>query len=144
VAKRYLALVKGRWARARDVVLPLHKRVTAAGERWVSVREGGQASRTRFEVAGRYDPFTLLTATLDTGRTHQIRVQLAHLGFPIAGDDKYGEFELNRQLAKQGLKRMFLHAHELAVEHPASGVQLELTTPLPPELQRFLDAHAPL
>ena len=141
VAKRYLALVKGRWSRARDVVLPLRKRVTAAGERRVSVGEGGQASRTRFEVAARYDRFTLLTAALDTGRTHQIRVQLAHLGFPIAGDDKYGDFELNRELAKQGLKRMFLHAHELAVEHPASGKQLELTAPLPAELQRFLDAR---
>ena len=141
VAKRYLALVKGRWSRALDVVLPLRKRVTATGERRVSVGEGGQASRTRFEVAARYDRFTLLTAALDTGRTHQIRVQLAHLGFPIAGDDKYGDFELNRELAKQGLKRMFLHAHELTVEHPASGKQLELTAPLPAELQQFLDAR---
>jgi 23S rRNA pseudouridine955/2504/2580 synthase len=139
VTKRYLTLIRGRWSRARDVILPLRKRVTAAGERHVSVAEGGQPSRTRFEVAARYEGFTLLKAILDTGRTHQIRVQLAHLGFPIAGDDRYGDFELNRQLAKQGLKRMFLHAHELAVAHPVSGEQLELSMPLPHELQRFLE-----
>lgn len=139
VTKRYLALVQGHWSRARDVVLPLRKRVTAAGERHVSVEEGGQTSRTRFEVAARYDGFTLLEAILDTGRTHQIRVQLAHLGFPIAGDDRYGDFALNRRLAKQGLRRMFLHAQALTVEHPASGQRLELTAPLPQELQRFLN-----
>ena len=141
VAKRYLVLVKGRWGRAaRDVELPLHKYVTAAGERRVDVREGGKASRTRFEPLRAVDNFTLLAAELDTGRTHQIRVQLAHLGFPVAGDDKYGDFELNRALAKRGLKRMFLHATALALAHPTTGAPLELSAPLPEDLQRFLDA----
>lgn len=141
VGKRYLVLVKGAWTRgARDVVLPLRKYVTAAGERRVNVEEGGQASRTRFERAGEYDGFTLLRATLDTGRTHQIRVQLAHLGLPVAGDDKYGDFELNRALAKRGLKRMFLHAAELEFTHPATGERLALRAPLPADLQGFLDA----
>jgi 23S rRNA pseudouridine955/2504/2580 synthase len=140
VAKRYLVLVRGTWSRGtRDVVLPLRKRVTAAGERRVSVAEGGQESRTRFEPVRACDGFTLLAARLDTGRTHQIRVQLAHLGFPIAGDDKYGDFELNRELARRGLKRMFLHAAELELEHPATGVRLALRVPLPDDLQRFLD-----
>jgi 23S rRNA pseudouridine955/2504/2580 synthase len=140
VGKRYLVLVKGAWTRgARDVVLPLRKYVTAAGERRVNVEEGGQESRTRFERAGEYDGFTLLRATLDTGRTHQIRVQLAHLGFPVAGDDKYGDFELNRALAKRGLKRMFLHAAELELDHPATGARLALSAPLPEDLQGFLD-----
>jgi 23S rRNA pseudouridine955/2504/2580 synthase len=140
VAKRYLVLVKGAWTRgARDVVLPLRKRVTAAGERRVSVGEGGQESRTRFDPVRRCDGFTLLAARLDTGRTHQIRVQLAHLGFPIAGDDKYGDFELNRELARRGLKRMFLHAAELELEHPTTGARLALSAPLPDDLQRFLD-----
>jgi 23S rRNA pseudouridine955/2504/2580 synthase len=143
VGKRYLVLVKGAWARAaRDVVLPLRKYVTAAGERRVSVEEGGQASRTRFEPAGRYGGFTLLRATLDTGRTHQIRVQLAHLGFPVVGDDKYGDFELNRALAKRGLKRMFLHAAELDLAHPLTGARLSFSAPLPEDLQRFLDGLA--
>jgi 23S rRNA pseudouridine955/2504/2580 synthase len=141
IAKRYLVLVKGRWGRgARDVALPLHKYVTAAGERRVDVREGGKASRTRFEPVRAVGDFTLLAAALDTGRTHQIRVQLAHLGFPVAGDDKYGDFELNRVLARRGLKRMFLHAASLSLAHPTTGARLELSAPLPEDLQRFLDA----
>jgi 23S rRNA pseudouridine955/2504/2580 synthase len=139
VTKRYLVLVKGSWRpSARDVELPLRKLVTAAGERRVRVEQGGQASRTQFRLMERCGGFSLLEATLDTGRTHQIRVQLAHLGFPIAGDDKYGDFELNRRLAKQGLKRMFLHAHRLAFDHPLTGAPVELTAPLPPELARFV------
>jgi 23S rRNA pseudouridine955/2504/2580 synthase len=77
-----------------------------------------------------------------TGRTHQIRVHLAHLGFPILGDDKYGDFELNRALAKQGLKRMFLHAAKLELEHPATAERLRFSSPLPPELDAFLDSVA--
>jgi 23S rRNA pseudouridine955/2504/2580 synthase len=143
VSKRYLVLVRGEWTRAaRDVVLPLRKYVTGSGERRVSVEQGGQESRTRFERVGRYDGFTLLAADLGTGRTHQIRVQLAHLGFPIAGDDKYGDFELNRGLAKRGLKRMFLHAAELAFEHPASGARVAFEAPLPADLRGFLDLLA--
>jgi 23S rRNA pseudouridine955/2504/2580 synthase len=143
VGKRYLVLVKGAWNRgARDVVLPLRKHVTAAGERRVSVAEGGQESRTRFERVRACDGFTLLAARLDTGRTHQIRVQLAHLGFPIAGDDKYGDFDLNRELVRRGLKRMFLHAAALEFEHPVTGAQLALSAPLPADLQRFLDRLA--
>jgi len=139
VTKRYLALVDGAWTRPRrEVELPLRKRVTAAGERRVSVEQGGQPSRTQFKLRQRCDAFSLIEATLDTGRTHQIRVQLAHLEFPIAGDDKYGDFEVNRKLARLGLKRMFLHAHELAFQHPLTGERLELTAPLPRELARFL------
>lgn len=141
VTKRYLALVRGAWRHPeREVVLPLRKHLTTAGERKVKVEPGGQASRTQFRLQERCGRFSLLEATLDTGRTHQIRVQLAHLGFPVAGDDKYGDFELNRQLAKQGLKRMFLHAHRLAFEHPLSGAPVELAAPLPPELARFVGA----
>jgi 23S rRNA pseudouridine955/2504/2580 synthase len=141
IRKRYLVLVRGAWTRpAREVVLPLRKYVTAGGERRVNVEEGGQESRTRFDPVRSYDGFTLLVADLHTGRTHQIRVQLAHLGFAIAGDDKYGDFELNRELARRGLRRMFLHAAELAFEHPSSGAPVAFTAPLPAELQRFLDS----
>lgn len=140
VEKHYLALVKGRWRDAlRRVSLPLHKFVTAAGERRVSVREGGQESQTIFTLLQRLEGFSLLEAELRTGRTHQIRVQLAHLDHPIAGDDKYGDFELNRTLMRIGLKRMFLHAWRLGFEHPVTGARIELTAPLPGELQRFLD-----
>jgi 23S rRNA pseudouridine955/2504/2580 synthase len=80
----------------------------------------------------------LLDAELKTGRTHQIRVHLAHLGFPIAGDDKYGDFDANKRLAKQGLKRMFLHAASLEFRHPRSGGTVRVQAPLAPELESFL------
>jgi 23S rRNA pseudouridine955/2504/2580 synthase len=87
----------------------------------------------------------LLEAELETGRTHQIRVHLTHLGFPLAGDDKYGDFAWNKALSRQGLKRMFLHAHRLALAHPQTGAPLVLESPLPADLAAFvarLDANA--
>jgi 23S rRNA pseudouridine955/2504/2580 synthase len=138
--KWYLTLVAGRWREAqRDVRLPLAKFVTAAGERRVSVDRGGLASHTLFRLLRAYPGFTLLEAELKTGRTHQIRVHLQYLGFPIAGDDKYGDFTLNRALARQGLKRMFLHALAVEFAHPASGQALRVEAPLAPDLQAFLD-----
>lgn len=141
IRKRYLTLVGGSWTdQRRNVHLPLHKYVTAQGERRVSVLPGGQASHTLFTLARRFDELSLLEAELKTGRTHQIRVHLAHLGFPVAGDDKYGDFDLNRRLAKRGLRRMFLHASELAFTHPLTGARVEITSQLPADLQSFLDA----
>jgi 23S rRNA pseudouridine955/2504/2580 synthase len=95
-------------------------------------------SHTLFTMERAWDRFTLLNAELKTGRTHQIRVHLAHLGFPIAGDEKYGDFPLNRQLARCGLKRMFLHAVRLVCSHPRSGERLELEAPLAAELVQFV------
>ncbi|MEJ5211718.1 MAG: RluA family pseudouridine synthase [Burkholderiales bacterium] len=139
VEKHYLALVKGHWPHARQhVKLALHKFVTASGERRVRVSGEGQPAHTIFTLVRRLGDFSLLDAELKTGRTHQIRVHLAHLGHPIAGDDKYGDFTLNRQLARQGLKRMFLHARSLAFEHPASGERMVFEAPLPRELDTFL------
>jgi 23S rRNA pseudouridine955/2504/2580 synthase len=95
-------------------------------------------------VARRCQAYTLLDVTLKTGRTHQIRVHLAHEGHAIVGDDQYGDFELNRQLARgEGLAgirfaRMFLHARRLAFDHPASGARIELQAPLPAECVRLL------
>src|SRR5438093_9363612 len=141
VRKEYLALVKGRWRNDKQHVnLPLKKFLTQSGERRVSVDREGRESQTVFRKKRGLRDFTLLSAELLTGRTHQIRVHLTHLGFPIAGDDKYGDFELNRALAKQGLRRMFLHAGELEFAHPLSGTALRLHTPLPEYLSRFPDA----
>jgi len=140
VQKIYLALVKGVWSNAggkRDVSLPLRKYVSKEGERRVSVESGGQEARTIFRLERTFKEYSLLSAELKTGRTHQIRVHLAHLGFPIAGDDKYGDFDLNKVLAKIGLKRMFLHAASLAFEHPLTGERMRLAAPLPPELKKF-------
>ncbi len=145
--KRYLVLVKGKWCNPRQSVkLPLSKYVTAAGERRVAVTAGekeGMAAHTVFTLQKSWQDFCLLEAELKTGRTHQIRVHLAHLGFPIAGDDKYGDFALNKKLAKRGQKsglgRMFLHARTAVVMHPVSGERLCLEAPLANDLQTFLD-----
>ncbi|MEI6300419.1 MAG: RluA family pseudouridine synthase [Betaproteobacteria bacterium] len=142
VQKCYLALVKGVWPKSpakRDVSLALKKYVTKEGERRVSVDKEGQEARTVFRLERSLGEYSLLQAELKTGRTHQIRVHLAHLGFPIAGDDKYGDFDLNKLLLKKGLKRMFLHAASLAFEHPLTGERMRLAAPLPPELQKFAD-----
>jgi 23S rRNA pseudouridine955/2504/2580 synthase len=136
--KRYLAGVAGRFRNERQRVrLSLAKRVTKEGEKRVSVSDEGQESETVFHLVERSAEFSLLEAELLTGRTHQIRVHLAHLGHPVLGDDKYGDFELNRKLRKEGLKRMYLHAAKLSFEHPASGARVELASPLPADLEKF-------
>jgi 23S rRNA pseudouridine955/2504/2580 synthase len=143
VRKCYLALVKGRWQRPKtSIAVPLHKYVLKTGERRVRVDETGQSAQTIVRVMARHGDFTLVEAELKTGRTHQIRVHLAHAGHPIAGDDKYGDFELNKALAREGLRRMFLHAHTVSFTHPISGERLALEAPLPPELRAFLESHA--
>jgi 23S rRNA pseudouridine955/2504/2580 synthase len=138
--KHYLVLVKGHWADAkRSVRLPLEIRRTADGEKRVRVSPTGQEAHTVFRLLRSWKSYSLLEAELHTGRTHQIRVHLAHLGFPVAGDDKYGDFELNKQIAKLGLKRMFLHASSMVISHPVSGVRVEFAVPLPRDLQSFID-----
>ncbi|WP_407900174.1 RluA family pseudouridine synthase [Ferrigenium sp. UT5] len=138
--KRYLALVLGQWQNARQhVKLPLHKFDTPQGEKRVMVREDGQQAHTIFNLQKNWPGFSLLEAELKTGRTHQIRVHLSHLGFPIAGDSKYGDFARNKELMKQGLKRMFLHAHSISFNHPLTQEALRIVAPLAPELQKFLD-----
>lgn len=144
IDKRYLALVKGRWRdRLRNVRLPLHKYLTAEGERRVRVDPEGKEAHSIMRLQGRWPTprgeFSLLEVELRTGRTHQIRVHLAHLGFPILGDEKYGDFALNKDLQKAGLKRMFLHAAAMRLPHPLSGETLDLAAPLPAELERFLE-----
>jgi 23S rRNA pseudouridine955/2504/2580 synthase len=145
VDKRYQILVKGKWSDAkREVNLPLTKFLTSTGERRVRVEEvGGQTAKTVFyrrQVWTGIDPaMSLLEAELFTGRTHQIRVHLTHLGFALAGDEKYGDFAWNKALSKQGLKRMFLHARKLVFAHPVEEREVEIESALPLELSRFLD-----
>jgi 23S rRNA pseudouridine955/2504/2580 synthase len=139
VRKFYLVLVKGKWGDGRQSVrLNLRKYLLGSGERRVAVQADGQESHTVFDLKQSWQDYSLLRAELKTGRTHQIRVHLAHLGYPIAGDDKYGDFELNRQLARRGLKRMFLHAASVTFRHPASGAKVTVEAPLPAQLQQFL------
>ena len=140
VSKRYLALVLGEWTqRQLTARLPLRKFVSGGGDRRVVVdAEEGGAAVTVFKKLGHYNGLSLLEADLKTGRTHQIRVHLSHLGFPIAGDDKYGDFAANKALEKQGLKRMFLHAFSLTLKHPATSERLHIEAALPTELDQFL------
>ncbi len=138
VEKQYVALVSGSWTRAREVVVePLHRYLLSGGERRVRIDPAGQAARTVFRRMQVGPIATLLEADLETGRTHQLRVHLAHLGTPILGDEKYGDFALNKLLAKRGLKRMFLHACRLRLAHPLTGEALDLVAPLPAELSSF-------
>ena len=140
--KRYLAAVAGRVRDdKRRVKVALRKYSTGEGERRVAVDEReGQEAETIFRRLARNDEFSLLEAELLTGRTHQIRVHLAHIGHPVLGDEKYGDFALNQALRKRGLKRMFLHAAEISFAHPATGERLTVRSPLPPDLEAFRDA----
>jgi 23S rRNA pseudouridine955/2504/2580 synthase len=148
--KRYLVMVQGEWRNAKQHVrLALNKYITATGERRVAVsneahKEGKSVlAHTIFELRKSWKNFSLLDAELKTGRTHQIRVHLAHLGFPIIGDDKYGNFGMNKRLAKANgqinLTRMFLHAHTLQITHPISRERIKLQSSLPKDLQKFVD-----
>ena len=151
--KTYLALVQGSWPVGNKVIdLPLHKYLLPDGERRVRVTTAddpdGMRSITLVKRRSVFAPrplqglpaMSLLEVTIKTGRTHQIRVHLASQGHAILGDDKYGDFDLNRRLQKQGLKRMFLHAWRLQFNHPASGERLQLLAELPEELQSFVDS----
>jgi 23S rRNA pseudouridine955/2504/2580 synthase len=138
VEKVYLAVVKGVPSRKQfDITEPLHKYVNAKGERRVAVKEGGLSAVTKIKVLKESKDFSLVQLHLMTGRTHQIRVHLAHAGHPVVGDDKYGDFEFNRALARQGVKRLFLHARKIAFVHPATGEKLRLQSPLPEDMHTF-------
>ena len=151
MAKSYAALVAGRWPDNLKVIdVALHKYLDSAGERRVrtvdDAHADGRRAITLVRVARHFADWTLLDVTLETGRTHQIRVHLADAGHPIAGDDKYGDRALNRSLARGGavpetrFERMFLHAKGLRFAHPASGEPMALEAPLPAACVRLLDA----
>ncbi|MDQ3273266.1 MAG: RluA family pseudouridine synthase [Pseudomonadota bacterium] len=146
--KIYLAMVQGTWPANKKVLdKPLQKYLLPDGERRVQVvgkdhPDGMRAvTLVKVKAAAQDGSFSLLEVTIKTGRTHQIRVHLVSEGHPIAGDDKYGDFELNKALQKEAsggvLKRMFLHAWRLKFTHPSSGKRIELRAALPPDLESF-------
>lgn len=141
--KRYLALVCGLWKGGdRLIDAPLRKNVLRSGERHVRVDAGGKSSATKFHPLEQYAATTLVEAQLLSGRTHQIRVHAAHLGYPLAGDTKYGDDTCNRDLRKAGLSRLFLHAHSLSFSFPDVGREIYVSSPLTEELQGVLGALA--
>ncbi|MEY4252994.1 MAG: hypothetical protein RLZZ566_464 [Pseudomonadota bacterium] len=150
--KTYLALVKGQWPSNKKVIdLPLQRYLipngVGEGERRVRIaaKDDANAQRaiTLVRVSRLVGDYSLLEVTIKTGRTHQIRVHLASQGYPIVGDDKYGDFELNKRLAAQGMKRMFLHAWRLQFVHPQTGRSETVEAVLPEELQNFIDHVQP-
>jgi 23S rRNA pseudouridine955/2504/2580 synthase len=134
VGKVYLAVVKGVAKKTLELQESLHKYVTAAGERRVAVQADGVKAFTKTRTLKDDGEFSLLEVQLLTGRTHQIRVHLAHAGHPIVGDDKYGDFALNRELKQ----RLLLHAARLAFRHPITGESMKLESPLPAEMKAFV------
>jgi 23S rRNA pseudouridine955/2504/2580 synthase len=161
--KTYAALVIGAWPASKKVIdVALHKFLTAEGERRVkavadvttrassrdeaaSDAQAGKRSITLVKIARKFADFTLLDVTIKTGRTHQIRVHLQSEGHPIVGDEKYGDFAVNKAMARgEAVKghrfdRMFLHARRLRFEHPSTGEAIELDAPLPPECTALLE-----
>ncbi len=140
--KHYLALAQGVWPkRLEKVDVPLLKNEQESGERMVKVDPLGKASLTRYRVQKNCgDLATLLAIKIETGRTHQIRVHSLYAGHPLAGDDKYGDRDFNRRMKSYGLKRLFLHAHQMKFKHPVSGEFIEITAELSQDLQAVLAA----
>jgi 23S rRNA pseudouridine955/2504/2580 synthase len=144
--KTYLTLVLGNYPTNKKVIdAPLHKFLDGNEERRVRVvakdDPNGMKSVTLVKVRQATAEFSLLEVTIKTGRTHQIRVHLQSVGHVIAGDDKYGDFERNKQLSKKGLKRMFLHAWRLQLSHPSSSESITILAELPPDLAHFIQTE---
>ena len=141
VDKRYLTLVKGYWPDgSTEIDVPLVTR-RVGGEARVKVDESGKEARSTFRVLDRFrKKASLLEVAIDTGRTHQIRVHAAHLGHPVAGDERYGDEDFNEHLQSFGLKRMFLHAHSLSFDWPDTGEPFNASAPLPEDLKAVLTA----
>ena len=145
IQKTYLALLAGQWARKKLVVTaPLQKNVGKGGDRMVVVSPSGKESETLFRRLKLLKQATLVEASPKTGRTHQIRVHAAWLGHPIIGDDRYGDFEINRLFKKKGYKRLFLHAYRLEFEHPVTGKHLIITAPMPPQMENLISHEEPI
>ncbi len=131
IQKRYLLLAEGDWSNGPwKVDYPLKKNLLQGGERVVRVDSEGKHALTRFRMLESYAGSSMMEASLETGRTHQIRVHAAHTGHPLAGDDKYGNPDFNREMAKLGLKRLFLHAHYIAFRDQERNREIEVSAPL--------------
>lgn len=137
--KVYLALVKGRWPRRKTLVdAPLIKNELQGGERIVKVSADGKQSKTRFAIVEVFSGATLIQAMPITGRTHQIRVHGQYAGFPLLGDDKYGNREDDLWLKTIGLRRLFLHASEVTFKLPDRDKPINIKAPLPDDLESVL------
>ncbi len=141
VEKRYTALLLGRLRSSEPfrVDAPLERLPGRGRDRQVRVSKQGRPAATAFQVERRWPQATLVTARLETGRTHQIRVHAQHIGHPVAGDDRYGDRARNATARGWGLRRLFLHASSLRLKHPETGAPVEVQAPLSDDLQAVLD-----
>lgn len=139
VEKNYLALVVGDWQFGEQLIdAPLFVQHRKQGERHVVVSSNGKPAQTRVALSRTFGVYSLLQCAPVTGRTHQIRVHLAHAAHPIVGDERYGDEAANRVAKKFGLARLFLHAQSIAFADD-SGNELHFTAPLADDLERFLN-----
>ena len=143
VEKGYLALVKGQWDLGKKRIdVPLRTDTRVGGERHVRAHASGKEAVSHFAPVQFFgNKGTMVEVDLDTGRTHQIRVHAAHVGHPVAGDEKYGDEDFNQRMKAKGLNRMFLHSHRISFDWPRGG-NFSASAPLPPELGAVLDAMA--
>jgi 23S rRNA pseudouridine1911/1915/1917 synthase len=136
ITREYLALVDGRPAARRGTIDAPLGRDRRVRTRMSTDTDDSREAITHFEVERNLPGATLLRVRLETGRTHQIRAHLLAIGHPVLGDPEYG-----RGRTLPGLERQFLHAGRLAFEHPVTGAAIDLTSPLPDDLQTVLDAR---
>lgn len=141
VQKGYLALVKGQWDLGKKRIdVPLNTESRMGGERTVRVQAGAKAAVSLFSPVQSFrNRASVVEVELQTGRTHQIRVHAAHVGHPVAGDEKYGDKDFNARMREEGLERMFLHSHRISFDWPNGG-DFSASAPLPKDLAAVLDA----
>ncbi len=145
VEKRYLALVKGKWELGQKRIdVPLRTDIRVGGERHVKAHASGKDAVSHFKPVQFFGKkASLVEVSLETGRTHQIRVHAAHAGYPLAGDEKYGDADFNERMKESGLTRMFLHAHQVSFVWPDTGVEFTASAPLPADLAAVIDVLNP-
>lgn len=138
ITKNYLAIVLGLWdIKISRVDLPLTS-ISSQDSKTVIIDSEGKSAQTNFELVQNLGNFSLISASPITGRTHQIRVHCKSAGFPILGDDKYGEDFINKETAKQGFKRLFLHSNSLEFKDPFTKEFLSIKAPPDENWQKFL------
>ena len=145
VETRYLALVKGKWELGQKRIdVPLRTDIRVGGERHVKAHASGKDAVSHFKPVQFFGKkASLVEVALETGRTHQIRVHAAHAGYPLAGDEKYGDADFNERMKETGLKRMFLHAHQVSFVWPGTGMEFSVSAPLPADLAAVIDVLNP-
>lgn len=142
IEREYIALATGHLTAGDTIDAPLARHTQHRTK--MAVNENGKPAVTHYRVIKRYGDFTLLRVNLETGRTHQIRVHLAHIKHPLVGDPLYGRLVFPKGASEElrstlrDFRRQALHAHKLTFEHPSTAELCEFTAPLPKDFENFL------